>query len=282
MLSAAYSNPRHVAPVSDGCWKPNYRIFTLLINDDGLSLIIGPLLKRDLPKIMLASRRFRALYQPCLQSALKDPVNARLEAASAPMQAPLRLYVNRKRTNIDDSTGRYKDSAGRVIDLLCIGTSNVPSGGPIPYRPVLMGLLDYCRCSFVIKFKNFVCAAEHVDVIHSRDSIPPYDGVGEDPQDRDESCFGTLPNDPDVVLTGGYDTDDELASIKKRLVLKLNGRRWVGVYMYYSEDLQGVHNCMFAFRRTAKGACSALLLIRDVISHIHGDICPPIPPLFRE
>jgi hypothetical protein len=279
MLSAVYSN---VAPVSDGYWTPNYGIFTPVINDDGLSLIIGPLLKRDLPKIILVSRRFRALYQPCLQSALKDPVNARLEAAFGPMQGPLRLCVDRRWTEIKDSTGRYEDSAGRVMDLLCIAVNNVPSGGPIPYRPVLMGLLDYGRCSFVLKFKNFICTAEYVDVIHSRDNIPPYNGVGEDPQDRDESCFGTLPNDPDGVFTGGYDTDEELTTIKKRLVLKLNGRQWVGVYTYYSEDLQGVHNCMFAFRRTAKGAYSALLLIRDVISHIHSNICPPIPPLFRE
>jgi hypothetical protein len=279
MLSAVYSN---VAPVSDGYWTPNYGIFAPVINDDGLSLIIGPLLKSHLSKIILVSRRFRALYQPCLQSALKDPVNERLEAAFTPMQGPLRLCVDRRLTELKDSTGRYEDSAGRVMDLLCIAVNNVPSGGPIPHRPVLIGLLDYGRCSFVIKIKNFICTAEYVDVIHSRDSIPPYNGVGEDPQDRDESCFGTVPNDPDGVFTGGYDTDEELTTIKKRLVLKLNGRQWVGVYTYYSEDLQGVHNCMFAFRRTAKGAYSALLLIRDVISHIHSNICPPIPPLFRE
>jgi hypothetical protein len=266
MLSAVYSN---VAQDSDGYWTPNYRLFTPLINDDGLSLIIGPLLKRDLPKIILVSKRFRALYQPCLQSALKDPVNARLEAAFAlilapppPQEASKHVFFHRHRSDVED--------LATAFDLLVIVASNVQRPGPVPYFPMVMGLVDFGPCSFVIKIRNFICSLKYVDIIHSRDSIPLYDGVGEDPQDRGESCFGDIPD------------DGELKGVGKWLLLKLNGRRWVGVYTYYSADQKEAHNCMFAFRRTAKGAYSALLLIRDVISHIHSDICPPIPPLFRE
>jgi hypothetical protein len=38
---------------------------------------------------------------------------------------------------------------------------------------------------------------------------------------------------------------------------------------------------MFDFRRTPKGAYSALLMIRAIVNHVRNDICPTIP-LFRQ
>lgn len=251
----------------------NYLLFTPLIIDDALSLIIGPLLKGDLPKMLLVSKRLRALYEPSLQYALRDPVNARLQAVLAQEVLPRRVFS--QRVNLND------EELSLAFDLLLIAVLNpLPQPGQAPRNHMVIGLVDVTPMSFVVKTCHFYCALEHVDTFQSRDCIPEYDGAGEDPQDRSETCYGDRPADGGAPEDGVNPFDRN--HIERWLVLKLNGRRWLGVYTSYNAEDAENHNCMFAFRRTPKGAYSALLLVRDIISHYHPDICPPIPPLFRE
>ena len=263
---------------------PNYLIFVPLINDEALSLIIGPLLKRDLPKILLVSKRLRALYQPSLQYALRDPVNSRLQAVLA--QEVLALEVPQLTPELAQQEPTRRVFYQRTIlgaeelplandILMMVVLHPPPQPDQAPRTPMVVGTMDVNGASIVVKVCKFHCALEHVDTFQSRDCIPEYDGAGEDPQDRSDTCFGNSDvDDPDPLVNRRH--------IERWLVLKLNGRRWQGVYTSYNAEDEENHNCMFAFQRTPKGAFSALLFVRDVISHYHSDICPPIPPLFRE
>jgi hypothetical protein len=251
----------------------NYLLFTPLIIDDEISQIIGPLLNGDLPKMLLVSKRLHALYKPSLHYTLKAPVNTRLEAAFAQAVGVLPRRVMFQRVDIND------EELSLVYDLLLIGVLSPLTQAP--RDPMVIGLVDVKPTSFIIKFCNFYCALEHMDTFQSRDVIPGYDDIGEDPQDRSENCYGDTPADVDDTTNDGINPHDR-RHIERWLVLKLNGHRWLGVYTSYNAEDAENHNCMFAFRRTPKGAYSALLLVRDIISHYHLDICPPIPPLFRE
>jgi hypothetical protein len=259
---------------------PNYLIFVPLINDEALSLIIGPLLKRDLPKILLVSKRLCALYQPSLQYALRDPVNSRLQAVLA--QEVLALEVPQLTPELAQQEPTRRVFYQRTIlgaeelplandILMMVVLHPPPQPDQAPRTPMVVGTMDVNGASIVVKVCKFHCALEHVDTYPRRFCVPWYDGDGEDPQDRSDTCYGNSNVDDLNPLV-----------IDKWLVLKLNGRRWQGVYTSYDEADAEDHNCMFAFRRTPKGAYSALLLVRDIISHYHHDICPSIPPLFRE
>jgi hypothetical protein len=262
----------------------NYLLFTPLIIDDAMSLIIGPLLKGYLPKMLLVSKRLRALYEPSLQYALRDPVNARLQAVLAQEVLALEVPTLILALTQPEPTRRvfyHRDTLGAeelplaydVLVMVVLPPPPQPDQAPRP--PMVIGAIDVNRMSIVVKVCNFHCALEHVDTFQSRDCIPEYDGAGEDPQDRSDTCFGNSDvDDPNPLVNRSH--------IERWLVLKLNGRRWVGVYTSYDEADAENHKCMFAFQRTPKGAYSALLLVRDIISHYHPDICPPIPPLFRE
>jgi hypothetical protein len=145
----------------------NYLLFTPLIIDDALSLIIGPLLKADLPKMLFVSKRMHALYKPSLHYTLKAPVNTRLEAAFAQAVGVLPRRVMFQRVNIND------EELSLVYDLLLIGVlSPLTQIGLAPRDPMVIGLVDVKPMSFIIKFCNFYCALEHMDTFQSRDVIP--------------------------------------------------------------------------------------------------------------
>jgi hypothetical protein len=82
---------------------------------------------------------------------------------------------------------------GLKADILSISVDYIREEGGVHFFPMIFQLLDFESASFYVRIEMFNCSLEHVDIIHSRDSIPPYDGVGPDPQDRRENCFGDSP-----------------------------------------------------------------------------------------
>jgi hypothetical protein len=244
---------------------PNYKIFKYVIEDEVLSSFLAEPLQRDVLKLIYVSRRLRALYTRGLNAILSVPLNTRLDHIFSVIMAP--LDPEEKLVRFSRDITRI-EATGSNDDFVQASVKYVSENENFSHLPLYMAITDFDIRSYTVLVRFFNISLKHMAVYTSRESIPKYVGLGEDPQDRSVKCFPT----------DHFDEDHK--GIGKWLVLHLDGQQWVGEFTYYNDDKKSTSDCMFAFTRTPKGAYSALLMIRAIINHVRNDICPPIP-LFR-
>jgi hypothetical protein len=245
---------------------PNYEIFKYVIEDEVLSLFLAEQLQRDVLKLIYVNRRLRALYTHGLNAILSVPINTRLNHIFSVIMAPLDPEEKIVRFKRDIT---YFEATGSKYDLVQAFVKYVTENEHTSHIPLSIAVTDFDTYSYVVVIKYFNISLKHMAVFSSREGIPKYVGLGEDPQDRSVHCFR------------GDHLKEDHEGIGKWLALRLDGQQWVGKLTYYSDDPNSTSDCVFAFTRTPKGAYSALLMIRAIVNHVRNDICPTIP-LFRQ
>jgi hypothetical protein len=244
---------------------PNYEIFKYVIEDEVLSSFIAEPLQRDVLKLIYVSRRLRALYTHGLNAILSVPINTRLNHIFSVIMAPLDPEEEIVRFKRDI---QFFEAIGSNFDFVQVFVKYVTENEHISHIPLSIAVTDFDTSSYLVVIKFFHISLEHMTVFSSREGIPKYVGLGEDPQETSFHRFR------------GDHVEGDHEGIGKWLALRLDGQQWVGELTYYMDDPNSTRDCIFNFRRTPKGAYSALLMIRAIVNHVRNDICPTIP-LFR-